>query len=338
MPTASYFHPLLQPSGTSQPGNISSPEYYAGARQMSPVEGIGTMPQQQMPAPPQLQPITGPATATQPAVQTQPGITPATATQPATDLGPMPDPNAIRRRLVNNVYGTANTDPGVGQPFNADFDQGVSNLYGQSMAQLANYDQQEGQLNTAYEKNRGALLQNQDLETKQLMDRLAFQGILSSGIATDQRALLGQKYGQQLDKIASAKADALSKIASGRLNTQSTYQQQLDQLESGYTKNLSDWVQQQAQQQAAREQYQALEGANANLLAQLNQAQAPPLEATMSYNDLLGSLGQDNIGTFTQPGGFLDKVFQNRANVLTDTGSQMSLQQLVDLVKQARGY
>lgn len=201
-------------------------------------------------------------------------------------LGPMPDPAAIRRRLLGSTPGATEA---AGMPYNATFDEGVSNLYGNAMAKMAGYDQQQGRLMTDYEKNRSQQLQNQDLATKQLMDKLAFQGILSSGITTDQRALLGQKYGSILDKLASTQARGLEDIATGRLNTQSQYQQGLGSLENQYTQSLSDWVQQQAQQQAQRQQQQASDAANAQLLAQLQAMQ-------QKYTDQMIALMQPKVG------------------------------------------
>jgi hypothetical protein len=138
---------------------------------------------------------------------------------------------------------------------------------------MAGYDESEGLINTNYEKNRGYQLQNQDADMKQLMDRMAFQGILSSGITTDQRASLGQNYAQKLDQLASSRAQALNQLSTQRLGTQSDYEQGLGGLESKYTSDLSNWVQQQAQQQAARQLQQTQDQANAALLAQFNQTQ-----------------------------------------------------------------
>ena len=233
-------------------GNLNTPEYY----------------QQQRAG------INGPVSAGAPAVRNdtlggQPALQAAQPAAPTNSLGAAPDPDAIRRRLMGSVQGATDA---AGMPYNAQFDTGVSNLYAQQMAKLAGYDESQNQINTDYEKNRGYTLQNQDLDMKNLMDKMAFQGILSSGITTDQRGLLGQNYAQKLDKLASAQAQALNQLQTQRLGTQSDYAQGLGSLENQYTGNLSSWVQQQAQQQAARQQQQAQDAANANLLKMLNEA------------------------------------------------------------------
>ena len=288
-------------------GNLSDPNYYQNARNVSPVGGIGVTPPQSIPAPPS--PVVNPIQA--------------------------PDSGAIRRRLMGSTPGATDA---AGLPYNANFDRGVSNLYAQTMADLAGYDEQEGQVNTGYEKARGYQMQDYDLAQKQMMDKLAFQGILSSGIATDQRALLGQKNTRKLDELATTRSNALSDLASRRLAAQSNYQQKLGDLETGYTSDLSKWVQEQAQQQAERQQYQAQEAANAKLREALNLAANPPKEATMDWGTFLGSLDPANLGTFTQPGGFMEKVFQNKANIMGEGGLPVSLQQLADMVRNARGY
>ena len=232
---------------TGTMGNLDSPQYYAQQRsQMNPSApmsqpgGIGV--------PNQTQPMQ----------------------QPAAPPMSSPDPEAIRRRLMGSVQGATDA---AGAPYNAGFDQGVSTLYGTTAQKMAGYDESEGLLNTNYEKNRDYQLQNQDSDMKQLMDRMAFQGILSSGITTDQRASLGQNYAQKLDQLASTRAQGLNQLATQRLGTQSDYEQGLGGLESKYTSDLSNWVQQQAQQQAARQLQQAQDQANAALLAQFNQTQ-----------------------------------------------------------------
>ena len=230
---------------TGTMGNLDSPQYYAQQRStmnpsapMSQPGGIG------VPDPSQPQPAAPPMAS--------------------------PDPEAIRRRLMGSVQGATDA---AGAPYNAGFDQGVTNLYGTTAQKMAGYDESEGLINTNYEKNRGYQLQNQDADMKSLMDRMAFQGILSSGITTDQRASLGQNYAQKLDQLASAKAQALNQLSTQRLGTQSDYEQGLGGLESKYTSDLSNWVQQQAQQQAARQLQQTQDQANAALLAQFNQTQ-----------------------------------------------------------------
>jgi hypothetical protein len=258
--------------GPKDPGNLNTPEYYQNQRAgMVGGTGVGTQPNPlfgNAPRPDATQ--AGVATLQNPNPLFGGGGAGAPAQQPGGALGPMPDPDAIRRRLMGSVPGATDA---AGMPYNAQFDQGVSNLYASAMAKLAGYDETENNLNTAYEKNRGYQLQNQDMDMKNLMDRMAFQGILSSGITTDQRGLLGQRYGNILDKLASTRAEGLNKVATGRLGAQSEYQQGLGNLESTYTGNLSKWVQDQAQQQAARQQQQVQDQANAQLLQQLNQMQ-----------------------------------------------------------------
>jgi hypothetical protein len=161
----------------------------------------------------------------------------------------------------------------AGLPYNAAFDTGVQNLYSTEMNKLATYDQQQGDIQSQYEKNRDYQLQHQDLDMKNLMDRMAFQGILNSGITTDQRALLGQRYGQNIDRLAAAQAASLRNLATQRLAAQSEYQTKLGDLETGYANNVAKWLQDQATQEAARQQQQAQDQANAELLAQLQQAQ-----------------------------------------------------------------
>lgn len=181
-------------------------------------------------------------------------------------LGPAPDAGAIRRRLLGSIPG-ASSD--LALPYDAGFDTGVQNLYATEMQKLAGYDQNQGSLQTAYEKNRDYQLQNQDADMTALMNRLAFQGILSSGITTDQRALLGQKYAQSLDKLATAQSSALQQLAQQRLATQGEYSTKLSDLETGYSGNVAKWLQDQANQQAARQQQQASDAANAALLSQI---------------------------------------------------------------------
>jgi hypothetical protein len=243
-------------------GNLNTPEYYqqqrAGLNPVTP--GTGATNSQA--------PMSGIGGIGVP----QPPPTPAPAVQPAAPTNSLvaPDPDAIRRRLMGSVEGATGA---AGMPYNAPFDSGVSNLYAQTMQKLAGYDESQNMLNTNYEKNRGYTLQNQDVDMKNLMDRMAFQGILSSGITTDQRGLLGQRYSQKLDQLASAQAQALNQLQTQRLGTQSDYEQGLGSLEGKYTSDLSNWVQQQAQQQAARQMQQAQSQANAGLLQMFQQAQ-----------------------------------------------------------------
>jgi len=241
-------------------GNLNTPEYYQEQRnQMAGQTGLTALPTNDFASQrSQMAPVVGL------------NQTPAPAPTDSA-LGPMPDAGAIQRRLLGSVPGATDL---AGMPYNQGFDTGVQNLYAGEMGKLNNLNLQEGDINTAYEKNRSSQLQGQDLAMKQLMDRLAFQGILSSGITTDQRALLGQRYSDILDRLASARANALRGIAGQRVGIQGEYQTKLGDLESAYVKNVSDWVQQQAQQQAQRQQQQAVDQANANLLQQLQQMQA----------------------------------------------------------------
>lgn len=226
-------------------GNINSPDYYAQQRAEI-----------------------NPAYAGTPAVRNPtPAAPPPPQFAPSTPLN-APDPNAIRRR-ISGAYGEA----GAGSPYNAAFDTGVQNLYANTAQQMAGYDESQNQINTGYEKNYGYEMQNQDRDMKALMDKMAFQGILSSGITTDERANLGQNYAQRLDQMATARANALNQLQTQRLGTQSDYAQRLGGLESQYTSDVSRWVQEQAQQQAARQMQQAQQQSNADLMRRLNEAQ-----------------------------------------------------------------
>lgn len=182
-----------------------------------------------------------------------------------------PDAAAIRRRLMGSTPGS---EGAAGQPWNSSFDNTVSGLYATLGQKLAGYDQNEGQLRSDYEKNRGAYQQQQGTDMSHLMDRLAFQGILSSGITTDQRAQLGQRYSTLFDNLASKEAAGLNSIQTGRLGAQGDYTQGLGKAENDYTTQLSNWVQSQAQQQAQRQQTDATNAANNSILQQLQALQA----------------------------------------------------------------
>ena len=199
-------------------------------------------------------------------------------------VGMPPDVEAIRRRLIGSVPGANNL---AGMPYNAGFDRGVQDLYSGSMARLTGLDQQEGDINSQYEKNRGYQQQAQQSDTRGLMDRLAFNGILNSGIATDERAKLGQQYAKTYDDMAAQRANALREIANQRLGIQGDYNKNLGDLENNYTGSIAQWVQNQAQQQAARQQQQAQDQANNSLRQQLAQIQQ---QGTQSQLDLIRQL------------------------------------------------
>jgi len=256
----------LAPTQKPLSGNLNTPEYYQEQRnQLAGQTGLAAPVNDFQSQREQIAPVVNQQLAqlNQPAQTTSP--------QQDSALGPMPDPGAIQRRLLGSIPGASDM---AGLPYNQPFDLGVQNLYALEMNKLNNLNQQEGDVNTAYEKNRASQLQGQDLAMKRLMDQLAFQGILSSGIATDQRALLGQKYSDILDRLATARTTALRNIMGQRTGIQGEYQTKLSDLQSKYVSDVSNWVQQQAAQQAARQQQQASDAANAQLLQQLQNMQA----------------------------------------------------------------
>ena len=320
------------PGGTT---NLNTPEYYQQQRtniqtNQPMYDAAINIPQ------PTSQPPASRSDYTSYAPQTDPfASNPPPPTSPqGPDSGSLqpPDAGAIRRRLMGTIPG-ANDQTAAGLPYNANFDTGVQNLYATTMGKMTRYDASQNLLQTGYEKSRDYQLQNQDLAMKQLMDRMAFQGILSSGITTDQRALLGQTYAQRLDNLASKQAQALNDLQTQRLATQGDYQSKLAGLESQYTSDVVNWLQSQAQQQAARQQQQAQDDANAQLLQQLQQAYNPQPEAVMDYGTLLGSLDPTNLPTFEAPGGFLDKFFQNKTQILDQNGQPLGIPAILALLQ-----
>jgi hypothetical protein len=256
----------------NQPGpntNLNTPEYYQGQRDAM-GGGFGTPPVPGTYDNTYRDPFSAGYIPPPPITAAPQDNSFSLAAQPPTLAGGAPDPGAIRRRLMGSIPGATDA---AGLPYNAAFDTGVQNLYSTEMNKLATYDQQQGDIQSQYEKNRDYQLQHQDLDMKNLMDRMAFQGILNSGITTDQRALLGQRYGQNIDRLAAAQAASLRNLATQRLAAQSEYQTKLGDLETGYANNVAKWLQDQATQEAARQQQQAQDQANAELLAQLQQAQ-----------------------------------------------------------------
>lgn len=153
-------------------------------------------------------------------------------------------PDALRKAIIARLGISPDKLTAFGG--NPEFDAKVTGLYQDTTSRLGGLDTAQARLGSDYEQNLALQQAAQRRAAEGLDNSLADRGLLSSGIATTQKAQMNEDYANRLNQLNQARTRGLEDIGTQRNNLINSLLSGRGSYEAEYTKNLSDFLQQQA--------------------------------------------------------------------------------------------
>src|SRR5215471_15740455 len=154
-------------------------------------------------------------------------------------------PNALRSAIIARL----GIDPKKLVGFGGDmtFDNAVTDLYRQATGQYAALDINQNRVGQDYENYLAQLNQAKSQDENRLNNDLADRGLSFSGAAIIRRAQAASDYANKLQSLNTNKLRGYEDIATSRNNVLNSLLSGRSAQEAGYTSQLQDFLQKQAQ-------------------------------------------------------------------------------------------